>query len=133
MKKRKPPIFLATALLIVVVLGVFVNIAITKQNQTPEEAQAQQQQQQQSASTSPAMDPKGNRPTVTPQQAAANVKSMIGSTPTPPKSPRMDPMGMMGKGRSAIMMPGGSQNKPTPSESSISTHWYEKDSAAGQH
>lgn len=121
MKKRKPPIVLATCLvLLLVAVGI---IYAPKSAASPEDAQREQQEQMEQANAN------AERPAITPTQASQFVKGqMQGAKGGPPTGPNGGPpkgmMGPNGGDRSSIEAIKPSMVKPKPNDSSTSTQWY---------
>lgn len=125
MRKRKSPIVLVTALVVVVAGIVGFNFAASKPGGNPAEQPPAPQTD---------VKPVGEaRPAESTTSIAGSVKTAMGSkgTGTPEAGPKMPP-GMPGGG-SIMLNPGAGAKpeKPKPNSSATSAQWYDKDSALG--
>jgi hypothetical protein len=117
MKKRKPPIVLATCLvLLLVTVGI-----MYKPGNAATDPHAHEQQQ----APPPASTEQGTRP----KMSTSDVSSMATGAMAPsatsggrPRSPM--PMGAPSSGGASIAVPKQQVYKPTPNDSSTSTQWY---------
>lgn len=113
MKKRKPPIVLATFLIIMVA-------AVALMYSPARQGQGDQPEQPQAPTETEA------RPTMTQDQSAAIVKSAMTAKPNMPRGgPQLQKPGMPGSSTEpSIKMSKPANYKPTPNDSSTSTQWY---------
>jgi hypothetical protein len=111
MKKRKPPVVLATCLvLMLVAVGIMY---------APKGGAGDGHDHAAEAAPPPTAET-GERPKVTSQQISA-----MSSRPAAPKDGgAARPKPMMGEGAASIAVPKPTTYKPTPNDSSTSTQWY---------
>ncbi len=125
MRKRKSPIVLVTALVVVVAGIVGFNFATSRVGGNPAEHPPTPEVQD--------VKPVGaSRPAESTTQVASGVQSALGATTTPAPKAAGGPPGMPGAGP-LILNPGAGSKpeKPKPNPSSTSAQWYNKDSAMG--
>lgn len=113
MKKRKPPIVLAT---ILVIMLVAVGILFAPKSEADRQA---------AAAPPPPSAETGERPKMTADQVSQMAKGALASKPSKPGGrPTMQEDGGGPSAGPSIAVPKQTPYKPTPNDSSTSTQWY---------